>query len=176
MRETEKSLAKDLHENIRYLGRVLGEAILNKEGQETFDTIENIRQTAVKFRRQNDQEAAVMLENTLKNLSPEQVVPIIRAFSHFKHLVNIAEDLYAHQRTRINEDKLGEGMLAHTVNKFKSPDINYETIANFFNEALVSPVLTAHPTEVQRKSILELQDALAHYLAERDNLISEKEV
>jgi len=176
MRETEKSLAKDLHENIRYLGRVLGEAILNKEGQATFDTIENIRQTAVKFRRQNDQEAAVTLENTLKNLSPEQAVPIIRAFSHFKHLVNIAEDLYAHQRTRINEDKLGEGMLAHTVNKFKSPDINYETIANFFNEALVSPVLTAHPTEVQRKSILELQDALAHYLAERDNLISEKEV
>jgi len=78
MRETEKPLAKDLHENIRYLGRVLGEAILNKEGQATFDTIENIRQTAVKFRRQNDQEAAVTLENTLKNLSPEQAVPIIR--------------------------------------------------------------------------------------------------
>ncbi len=176
MRETEQSLAKDLHENIRYLGRVLGEAIRNKEGQDTFDTIENIRQTAVKFRRKNDQEAAFALENTLKNLSPEQAVPIIRAFSHFKHLVNIAEDLYAHQRTRINEDKLGDGMLAHTINKFKKPEVNYETITQFFNEALVSPVLTAHPTEVQRKSILELQDALAHYLAERDSLISEKEI
>jgi phosphoenolpyruvate carboxylase len=176
MRETEKSLAKDLHENIRYLGRVLGEAILNKEGQETFDAIEHIRQTAVKFRRNNDQQAAVSLENTLKNLSPEQAVPIIRAFSHFKHLVNIAEDLYAHQRTRINEDKLGVGMLAHTVNQFNKPEVDYQTIVQFFNEALVSPVLTAHPTEVQRKSILELQDALAHYLAERDTLISEKEI
>jgi len=176
MRETEQSLAKDLHDNIRYLGRVLGEAIRNKEGQETFDTIENIRQTAVKFRRKNDQEAAFTLESTLKNLSPEQAVPIIRAFSHFKHLVNIAEDLYAHQRTRINEDKLGTGMLAHTVNQFKKPEVDYESVVKFFNEALVSPVLTAHPTEVQRKSILELQDALAHYLAERDTLISEKEI
>jgi len=176
MRETEKTLANDLHENIRYLGKVLGEAILNKEGQATFDTIENIRKTAVKFRRKNDQKAAVALEGALKNLSPEQAVPIIRAFSHFKHLVNIAEDLYAHQRTRINEDKLGEGMLAHTINQFKKPDIDYATIADFFNEALVSPVLTAHPTEVQRKSILDLQDALAQYLAERDTLISEKEI
>jgi len=91
-------------------------------------------------------------------------------------LVNIAEDLYAHQRTRINEDKVNAGMLAKTVKNFKSPKVNYETIAQFFNEALVSPVLTAHPTEVQRKSILELQDSLAFYLAERDTLISEKEI
>ena len=116
---------------------MLGEAILNKEGQETFDAIEHIRQTGVKFRRNNDQQAAVSLENTLKNLSPEQAVPIIRAFSHFKHLVNIAEDLYAHQRTRINEDKLGVGMLAHTVNQFNKPEVDYQTIVQFFNEALV---------------------------------------
>ena len=176
MAETEHSLSKDLKENIRYLGRVLGQAIASKEGQDTFDKIEYIRKTAVKFRRENDQNAANALENSLKNLTPEQAVPIIRAFSHFKHLVNIAEDLYAHQRTRINEDNLGNGMLAHTVSKFNRPDISYETIAQFFNEALVSPVLTAHPTEVQRKSILELQDALASHLAERDTLISKKEI
>ncbi|MGJ8619932.1 MAG: phosphoenolpyruvate carboxylase [Methylophilaceae bacterium] len=176
MPETERSLAKDLKDNIRYLGSVLGQAIANKEGQDTFDKIEYIRQTAVKFRRQNDQDAAIALENSLKSLTPEQAVPIIRAFSHFKHLVNIAEDLYAHQRTRINEDDLSNGMLAHTINKFERPEVSYETIAQFFNEALISPVLTAHPTEVQRKSILELQDALASYLAERDTLISQKEI
>ncbi len=176
MSETEHSLSKDLKENIRYLGKVLGQAIASKEGQDTFDKIEYIRQIAVKFRRENDQNAAIALENSLKSLSPEQAVPIIRAFSHFKHLVNIAEDLYAHQRTRINEDNLGNGMLAHTVNKFNRPDVSYETIAGFFNEALISPVLTAHPTEVQRKSILELQDALANHLAERDTLISKKEI
>lgn len=176
MRETEHSLAKNLHENIRYLGKVLGEAILNKEGQETFDTIEKIRKTAVKFRRQNDIESAELLATMLKKLSPEQAVPVIRAFSHFKHLVNIAEDLYEHQRTRINEDNLGAGMLAHTVNKIEQRPIDYETITSFFSDALVSPVLTAHPTEVQRKSILDLQDALASYLAERDTLVSDKEL
>jgi phosphoenolpyruvate carboxylase len=176
MRETERSLAKDLKDNIRYLGKVLGETIANKEGYQTFETIENIRQMAVKFRRNNDKEAALSLENTLKNLSPEQAVPVIRAFSHFKHLVNIAEDLYAHQRTRINEDGLGEGMLAHTINKFEDKKISFDTLVNFFSDALVSPVLTAHPTEVQRKSILDIQDALAFYLAERDTLISQKEL
>jgi phosphoenolpyruvate carboxylase len=175
MHETEQSLAKDLQENIRYLGRILGEAILNKEGQETFDTIESIRRTAVRFHRKNDKEAASLLEKMLKQLSPDQAVPVIRAFSHFKHLVNIAEDLYAHQYTRINEDNLGAGMLAHTVNSFEQNPIPFETIANFFSDALVSPVLTAHPTEVQRKSILDIQDALSFYLAERDTLISQKE-
>ncbi len=175
MHETEQSLAKDLQENIRYLGRILGEAILNKEGQETFDTIESIRRTAVRFHRKNDKEAATLLEKMLKQLSPDQAVPVIRAFSHFKHLVNIAEDLYAHQHTRINEDNLSAGMLAHTVNSFEQNPIPFETIANFFNDALVSPVLTAHPTEVQRKSILDIQDALSFYLAERDTLISQKE-
>lgn len=175
MHETEQSLAKDLQANIRYLGKILGEAILNKEGQETFDAIEGIRRTAVRFHRKNDKEAAALLENMLSQLSPEQAVPVIRAFSHFKHLVNIAEDLYAHQLTRVNEDSLGAGMLAHTVNCFEQKPISFETIANFFNDALVSPVLTAHPTEVQRKSILDIQDALSFYLAERETLISEKE-
>jgi phosphoenolpyruvate carboxylase len=175
MSETEQSLSKDLKENIRYLGKILGEAILNKEGQETFDVIENIRRTAVRSHRKKDKSAAILLEDMLKNLSPEQAVPVIRAFSHFKHLVNIAEDLYAHQHTRINEDSLGAGMLAHTVNCFEQNPISFETIAHFFSDALVSPVLTAHPTEVQRKSILDIQDALSFYLAERDTLISQKE-
>jgi phosphoenolpyruvate carboxylase len=175
MRETEQSISKDLRENIRYLGKVLGVAILNKEGQETFDTIENVRRAAVKFHRNKDMDAAATLENMLKTLSPEKAVPVIRAFSHFKHLVNIAEDLHAHQHTRINEDSLGAGMLAHTVNCFEKKTLSFETIAEFFSDALVSPVLTAHPTEVQRKSILDIQDALAFYLAERDTLISQKE-
>ena len=173
---TEEQLAVNLKENIRYLGRVLGASILNKEGQETFDTIENIRQAAVKFHRNKDEAAAAQLENLLKNLTPAQTIPVVRAFSHFKHLVNIAEDLYAHQRTRINEDNIGPGMLAHTVNSIEQKQVAFDTIIHFFGNALVSPVLTAHPTEVQRKSILDIQDTLAFYLAERDTLISQKEL
>ncbi|PPC87103.1 MAG: phosphoenolpyruvate carboxylase, partial [Methylotenera sp.] len=106
-----------LKNNIRYLGRVLGETILAKDGKATFDLIENIRQAAVKFHRENDQKATLTLEKLLKNLSPQQTISVVRAFSYFKHLVNIAEDLFARQQTRLNEDKLLPGMLAHSVDE-----------------------------------------------------------
>ena len=92
-----------LKNNIRYLGHVLGATILAKDGQATFDLIENIRQAAVKFHRENDQTATLALEKLLKNLSPQQTISVVRAFSYFKHLVNIAEDLFARQQTRLTK-------------------------------------------------------------------------
>lgn len=165
-----------LKDNIRYLGRVLGQAILQKEGQETYDLIENIRKSAVKFHRENDQQASLLLEQYLKQLSPVQTVCVVRAFSYFKHLVNIAEDLYTQQITRLNEDNLAPGMLAHSVDKISAHELPFETIDAFFKDALVSPVLTAHPTEVQRKSVLDIEHTIASLLAERGNLLSKKEL
>ncbi len=165
-----------LKDNIRYLGRVLGQAILQKEGQETYDLIENIRKSAVKFHRENDQQASLQLEQYLKQLSPVQTVCVVRAFSYFKHLVNIAEDLYTQQITRLNEDNLAPGMLAHSVDKIAAHELPFETIDAFFKDALVSPVLTAHPTEVQRKSVLDIEHTIASLLAERGNLLSKKEL
>ncbi len=165
-----------LKENIRYLGRVLGETILAKDGKETFNVIEHIRQAAVKFHRENDQEASKNLESLLKELTPQQTVSVVRAFSYFKHLVNIAEDLHAHQITRLNEDNLAPGMLAHSVSKISSRDLTFKEIEDFFKTALVSPVLTAHPTEVQRKSILDTQRTLAFLLADREKLLSKREM
>jgi len=165
-----------LKDNIRYLGRVLGQAILQKEGQETYDLIENIRKSAVKFHRENDQQASLLLDQYLKQLSPVQTVCVVRAFSYFKHLVNIAEDLYTQQITRLNEDNLAPGMLAHSVDKISAHELPFETIDAFFKDALVSPVLTAHPTEVQRKSVLDIEHTIASLLAERGNLLSKKEL
>lgn len=165
-----------LKNNIRYLGRVLGETILAKDGKATFDLIENIRQAAVKFHRENDQKATLTLEKLLKNLSPQQTISVVRAFSYFKHLVNIAEDLFARQQTRLNEDKLLPGMLAHSVDEIARQALPFEVIEAFFKDALVSPVLTAHPTEVQRKSILDIEHKLSFLLAERANLISRREL
>ncbi|CAN4275625.1 hypothetical protein MCEMSEM29_01634 [Methylophilaceae bacterium] len=100
-----------LKNNIRYLGRVLGATILAKDGKDTFDLVERIRQVAVKFHRENDQNARLALEILLKNLSLQQTISVVRAFSYFKHLVNIAEDLFARQQTLLNEDKLLPGLL-----------------------------------------------------------------
>jgi len=176
MPETEHKQHQLLKENIRYLGKMLGESILNKEGKGTLDLIENIRKSAVKFHKENDQQASLTLEKLLKHLTPEQTISVVRAFSYFKHLVNIAEDLHARQQTRLNEDKLCPGMLANSVDEIAKQGIAFDTLKAFFEDALVSPVLTAHPTEVQRKSILDIEHTLSHLLAERATLISKKEL
>ena len=98
MSDAQYKLQQSLKANIRYLGQVLGETILAKDGEATFELIENIRKSAVKFHRENDQDATLMLEKLLKNLTPEQTISVVRAFSYFKHLVNIAEDPFAHQQ------------------------------------------------------------------------------
>ncbi|WP_137718779.1 phosphoenolpyruvate carboxylase [Methylobacillus flagellatus] len=176
MSHTSAALEKKLKENIRYLGRVLGAAIKAKDGDATFDVIEDIRKLAVRFHRDNDAEASAVLEAKLMQLSPEQTIAVVRAFSYFKHLVNIAEDLYSHELTRLNEDNLAPGMLAHSVQKIVHRELAFSEVDAFFRTALVSPVLTAHPTEVQRKTILDTERILADLLAERGGLVSRKEL
>ncbi len=67
-----------------------------------FEVVEAIRQTAVKFRREDDNEASQALEKKLKSLTPEQTVSVVRAFSYFSHLANIAEDRHHNRRRRIH--------------------------------------------------------------------------
>jgi phosphoenolpyruvate carboxylase len=165
-----------LKENIRYLGRVLGQSIIAKDGQAKFDTIENIRKAAVKFHRDHDEDASKLLEKLLKNLSPDETIAVVRAFSYFKHLVNIAEDLFAHQQTRLNEDEHTPGMLSYSLGQITEKNLAFKKVSEFFSSALISPVLTAHPTEVQRKSILDTERMVSSLLAERDALLSKKEL
>ena len=73
--------------------------IRDKEGEKTFETIEAIRQAAVKFHRDGEQSSATKLDRLLKGLDTDQSIAVARAFSYFKHLVNIAEDLDSHQRS-----------------------------------------------------------------------------
>jgi phosphoenolpyruvate carboxylase len=176
MMNTPDKHTKQLKENIRYLGRILGDTIASKEGQATLTLIENIRQSAVKFHKENDQQASLRLEQLLKSLSPSQTICVVRAFSYFKHLVNIAEDLYSNQQTRLSEDYLHPGKLAYSIDEISNKALAFDQIDAFFQDAIVSPVLTAHPTEVQRKSILDIEHTIAFLLAERSQLLSKKEL
>ncbi len=93
-----------MKENIRYLGRVLGEVIKDNEGDKTFETIEAIRLAAVKFHRTGDEKFTENLDGLLKDLTTSQTIAVVRAFSYFKHLVNIAEDLNSHHQNRLDEN------------------------------------------------------------------------
>lgn len=160
-----------LREDIRLLGRVLGDTIRSQLGQATFELIERIRQSSVRFRRDDDLAARQELEHTLDALSREQATEVVRAFSYFSLLANIAEDQHHIRRTRAHA-RAGsaprDGSLARALQRAFKAGLSGQALTAFFEEALVSPVLTAHPTEVQRKSILDRQNDIARLLDWRD--------
>jgi phosphoenolpyruvate carboxylase len=164
-----------LKENIRYLGRILGEVIKDNEGEKTFETIEAIRQSAVKFHREGDQEFTQKLDGLLKELTNSQTIAVARAFGYFKHLVNIAEDLYSNYQYRMEESVEAPGGVANSMRSFKDEKLELKKIDDFFKSALISPVLTAHPTEVQRKSLLDTEHVISSLLSNKAQLMSRQE-
>ncbi|MDZ4101707.1 MAG: phosphoenolpyruvate carboxylase [Hydrogenophaga sp.] len=159
-----------LIDDIRLLGRILGDVIREQEGQAAFDLIEQIRQLSVAFRRHADQSADKALKKLLKGLSGEQTVSVIRAFTYFSHLANLAEDRHHIRRRAVHEraGDLQEGSLARTLQRLHQAGIAPGAIIDTLAHSHISPVLTAHPTEVQRKSILDAERAIARLLGERD--------
>ena len=176
---TPKSTDKNrpLVEDIRLLGRILGDVIREQEGKEAFELIEKIRQLSVAFRIKRDLTAGKALTKILKNLSGDRTVSVIRAFSYFSHLANIAEDRHHVRRRDIHERQghVQEGSLARTFSRLGDAGIRAADIAATLAHAYISPVLTAHPTEVQRKSILDAERAIAQLISQRDALHTERE-
>ncbi len=167
-----------LKEDIRLLGRLLGDVLRNQEGEAVFDVVETIRQTAVRFRREDDPRAAEELNSLLKKLTREETNSVVRAFSYFSHLANIAEDQHHVRRRRAHQlagSKAQPASVAYALARLEDAGIKREQAAAFLREALISPVLTAHPTEVQRKSILDAEHDIARLLAERDLPLTPKE-
>jgi phosphoenolpyruvate carboxylase len=160
-----------LKEDIRLLGRLLGDVLRDQEGEAVFGVVETIRQTAVRFRRDADPEAARELDALLKQLTREQTISVVRAFSYFSHLANIAEDQHHNRRRRaylLAGTSPHRGSIGFALGKLQDAGVTRETVSGFFQDALIAPVLTAHPTEVQRKSILDAEHEIARLLAERD--------
>ncbi|HEX7908212.1 MAG TPA: phosphoenolpyruvate carboxylase [Paraburkholderia sp.] len=165
---------RPLFEDVRLLGRLLGDVLQQQEGHDVFDVVETIRQTAVKLRRENGGDDAEMLDRLLQALSPSLTVSVVRAFSYFSFLANIAEDRHQNRRQRIHAlagSATEAGTVAYAIERIvrrTQPGALPELLRQFFEAALIAPVLTAHPTEVLRKSILDAQSGIARLLAERD--------
>ena len=160
-----------LREDIRLLGRILGDTVRDQEGDAVFERIERVRQLCVRFRRDDDHEARVELERTLDGLSVQESMHVVRAFSFFSLLANIAEDQHHIRRSRahaIAGSSARAGSLEHAIGAIETAGHSRQELPAFFERARVSPVLTAHPTEVQRRSILIRQTQIAQLLAERD--------
>ncbi len=161
-----------LIQDIRLLGRILGDVIREQEGVAAYDLVEQVRKLSVAFRRDADQEADKALKKLLKGLSGDQTVSVIRAFTYFSHLANLAEDRH-HIRRRTVHERAGsaqEGSIEVALARLRWAGIAPRAVAQTLARSYVAPVLTAHPTEVQRKSILDAERDIAELLAERDEI------
>ena len=158
-------------EDIRLLGRLLGAVIDAHEGRPVYDAVETIRRTAVQFRREGAAADEKALEALLNQLSQEHVNSVVRAFSYFLHLSNIAEDRDQQRRLRREWLDIGtapRGSLRNAVQVLAAKGHSVQAIRKFLETACLVPVLTAHPTEVQRKSTLDIHHAIARLLPQRE--------
>ena len=162
-----------LVDDIRLLGRILGEVIQDQEGKAAYALIENIRQLSVAFRRQADASADRALKKLLKGLTGDQTVTVARAFTYFSHLANLAEDRH-HIRRRAHYEREGlaqSGSLSAALTSLEQQGVSKRALTKALSNMHVSPVLTAHPTEVQRNSILDAERAIASLLLQREHLL-----
>ncbi|WP_439926016.1 phosphoenolpyruvate carboxylase [Nitrobacter sp. JJSN] len=161
-----------LRDDIRLLGRILGDTVRDQEGPAVFDLVERIRQTSIRFHRDDDKPARRELEAILDGMSPHETVLVIRAFSYFSHLANIAEDQnnIRQMRSQSLAGEAPEGRLADTLACAQEAGFSGAELRAFFDSALVSPVLTAHPTEVRRKSTIDREMEVAALLDRRERM------
>jgi phosphoenolpyruvate carboxylase len=167
-----KDNERPLVEDIRLLGRILGDVIREQEGVPAYELIEKVRKLSVSFRRDADADIDKALKKLLTGLSGEQTVSVIRAFTYFSHLANLAEDRHHIRRRAIHEraGDMQEGSLDVALARLRWAGISPKTISQTLAKSFVSPVLTAHPTEVQRKSILDAERGIAVLLTGRDEI------
>lgn len=167
-----------LRNDIRLLGRTLGEAIRESEGKAIYDAIEKLRRAAVKYRRDGSAPDGRVLKQQIRRLADSQANPVARAFSYFLHLSNIAEDREQNRLKRQQDLRAGEpsrGSLARVLRDLNAQGISNRRILRYLENTAIVPVLTAHPTEVQRKSTLDLHREIARQLQQRDTELTPEE-
>ena len=168
MKNTEIPLIDD----IRLLGKILGDIIREQEGESVYGLVEQVRKLSVAFHRDANQKANHELSKLLKGLSSESAVKVLRAFTYFSHLANLAEDRHTIRR-HIACERIGsyqDGSIPVAMKKLHAGGITSKMISQTLEASFISPVLTAHPTEVQRTSILEAERDIANLLTARDQI------
>jgi phosphoenolpyruvate carboxylase len=164
-----------LREDIRLLGRILGDTIREQEGDDLFESMESIRRTSIAFHQDQHEGRREELEKNLNNLPLADAIKMIRAGCLFSQLANIAEDQHRIRQARTNA-RAGmaptPGSLAYALSRCREAGIAASDLQHFFQTALVTPVLTAHPTEVRRMSSIAREVEIAKLLAGRDRTLA----
>lgn len=159
-----------LREDVRLLGNLLGETLKLHAGQDLFNQIEQIRALS-KGARDGQLEAEKQLEQLFLSLEDAEILPLTRAFTHFLNFANIAEQYHVVRRRRQSEfDDTAESPnpLVPLFEKFKQQEISADTLYQQICELKIELVLTAHPTEVSRRTLIQKYDGINNALSKFD--------
>jgi len=153
-----RAATEPLREDIRLLGAILGDTIREQNGEEIFDLVERARVESFRVRRSEIDRAD--LARMFDGIDVHQAILVIRAFTHFALLANIAEDIHRERRRNIHM-QAGEApqdsSLAATYRKLDAANLDSAKVTDALTGALVSPVITAHPTETRRRTVFDSQ-------------------
>jgi len=164
--EDEKT--RPLRRDVTRLGALLGELLQELAPEGVFQTVESARQTAQR-RRRGEPEAATELEALLGPLEPERALEVVRAFSAYFGIVNMAEQVHRLRRRidYMREGTAQPGSLLATANELARRGTSADEVREALRTILVEPVFTAHPTETVRRTLLKKDQRLARALVER---------
>lgn len=154
-----------MRDDIRLLGAILGDTVREHNGAEVFDLVERARVEAFRVRRSEVDRAEVA--SLFDGVDIHQAIPVIRAFTHFALLANVAEDIHRERRRAIHVaagEPPQDSSLAATYTKLDSAGLDSATIAEALAGALVSPVITAHPTETRRRTVFDTQHRITELM------------
>lgn len=155
---TDRELTEPLREDIRLLGGILGQIVRKHAGEETFELVEKARVESFRIRR--DEIDRTELEELFRDIDVQDAISVIRAFSHFALLANLAEDIHRERRRAIHVragDPPQDSSLAATYSKLSAAGLTDEQVGSALADATVVPVITAHPTETRRRTVFEVQ-------------------
>jgi phosphoenolpyruvate carboxylase len=171
-----REATEPMREDIRLLGAILGDTVREQNGEEVFDLIERARVESFRVRRSEIDRAE--LASLFDGIDVHDAIPVIRAFTHFALLANVAEDIHRERRRAVHV-AAGEppqrSSLAATYLKLDSADLDSTTVADALVGALVSPVITAHPTETRRRTVFDTQHRITELMRLRMRGNSETE-
>jgi phosphoenolpyruvate carboxylase len=162
---TGREATEPMREDIRLLGTILGDTVREQNGEEVFALVERARVESFRVRRSEIQRAEVA--RVFEGIDIHQAIPVIRAFSHFALLANVAEDIHRERRRAIHVaagDPPQDSTLAATYLKLDAADLDASTVAAALTGALVSPVITAHPTETRRRTVFDTQHRITQLM------------
>lgn len=158
-----REATEPMREDIRLLGTILGDTVREQNGDAVFDLVERARVESFRVRRSEIDRTE--LAGLFDGIEARAAIPVIRAFTHFALLANVAEDIHRERRRAVHVaagEPPQDSTLAATYAKLDKADLSADEVATALSGALVSPVITAHPTETRRRTVFDTQ----HHITE----------